>query len=171
MIDDGLYPLGPETSPFDSEGTPCQTTKVIDKGVVKTFLYDSYWARKDKVNSTGNSLRDSTIDEPDLDITNFYVQKGETSHEDLIKKLEKGVLVTEVIGMHTADPISGDFSVGIQGFMIQKGTIGHPIKSVALSGNLHDFFSNVVEVGNNLKFHGNYGSPSLLIKEASISGD
>lgn len=171
LMDDGLYPKGEETKPFDDEGIPRQSTSLIEKGVVRQFLYDSYWARHDKTTSTGNATRGSPLHKPHLDISNFYLKPQEASFDDLMRQLDRGLLITEVIGMHTADPISGDFSVGIQGFIIKNGKEKIPFRSVALTGNLHEVFSRVIKVGSDLKFYGSIGAPSLLIDDLSVSGE
>lgn len=170
LLDDGLYFTGEETRPFDAEGTPRQTTAVIDAGVVNQFLYDSYWAAKDGVASTGNAIRGGATSKPHLGTTNFYLNPGNSSQEALLQTMNRGVLITEAIGVHTADPISGDFSVTVQGFWIENGLKKHPVRSVSLSGNLHELFAKAAEAGSDLKFYGTTGAPSLLVQEASIAG-
>lgn len=170
IIDDGLYAGGEETAPFDAEGTPRQKTVIVDRGVVKNLLYDAYWAGRDRTHSTGNARRASAVAQPKLEYGNFFIQPGSTP-PDKLADLERAILVTEVIGMHTADPISGDFSVGMQGFLIEKGKKKQPIRSMALTGNLHEFFSKIVDVGSDLRFYGQFGAPTVLIEEASVSGE
>lgn len=171
LVDDGLYEKGERAFPFDAEGTPRQRTRVVDKGVVRQFLYDSFWANHDSCSSTGNSFRENPLSQPELAVSNFYLQKGKESPPRLFKKMNDGILITEAIGVHTADPISGDFSVGVQGYLIRGGKKSQPVRSVALAGNLHQLFANIDSVGSDLKFYGETGSPSILIREASISGE
>lgn len=170
LIDDGLYPTGEETAPFDDEGTPRQKTVVIEKGMVRQFLYDTFWGKEEKVPSTGNALREG-LSQPKMDVTNFYLLPGAGDLKTLLAQMGEGILVTQVIGMHTADAISGDFSVGVQGFWVKNGKQDHPVRSVALTGNLHDLFAKVSFVAADLKFGDNIGSPSLLISEASVAGE
>lgn len=171
FIDDGLHPKGSMSRPFDGEGMPQQKNTVIEKGTVKQFLYDSYWAARDNVDSTGNGLRDGPLDIPSLDMSNFYLVPGERSFEELIKSMNNGVIVTEMIGLHTADSISGDYSVGIQGLKVKNGEVDHPLRSMVLTGNLHENFEQIVEVGSDFRFSGNMGSASILIEEGLVSGE
>ena len=90
--------------------------------------------------------------------------------DDLAALAEKGLLVTEVMGMHTANPISGDFSLGVNGFLLKHGRKTTPVKGMAISGNIMELFNNVMAVGNDLRFYGTIGSPSLLIKTMDVSG-
>ncbi|MDO8518683.1 MAG: TldD/PmbA family protein [Deltaproteobacteria bacterium] len=171
LIDDGLYEKGGGASPFDDEGTPRQKTPVIEKGVVRQFLYDTFWGKEEGVPSTGNASREGIAGKVRPDITHFYLEPGKFSQDELLSRMGEGVLVTQAIGMHTADPISGDFSVGMGGFRVKNGKKDHPIRSVALTGNLHDLFAKVTEVGSDLKFDDNIGSPSLLLSDASVAGE
>ncbi len=170
LIDNGLYPKGEATQPIDDEGTPCQETLLIERGVVKALLYDRTWGKKEGTPSTGNAFREKATSVPQLTSSNFYLHPGSDSQEALMKKMGNGLLITEVIGMHTADPISGDFSVGVQGFEVKQGKKGPPFRSVALTDNLHHIFSKIIAVADDLKFFGSTGSPSFLVEEASVSG-
>jgi PmbA protein len=88
-----------------------------------------------------------------------------------MENLFRGVVVGEVMGLHTADPISGDFSLGCSGDWIDRGEKVHPVKSIAIAGNLFELFRKVIGVGEDLRFFGEVGSPSLLVKELLISGN
>ncbi|MCS7250812.1 MAG: metallopeptidase TldD-related protein, partial [candidate division WOR-3 bacterium] len=90
--------------------------------------------------------------------------------EDLINQVDKGVYVLEVMGMHTANPVSGDFSVGISGIYIEKGELKYPVKEAVYSGNVIELFKNIKALANDLQFFGNIGSPTLLVEGADISG-
>ncbi len=171
LIDDGLYPKGEASQPFDDEGTPCQSTCVVEGGIVRQFLADRLWGERAGVRPTGNSFRESALSSPALGLSNFYLKPGSLSKEALLQKMGNGLLITDAIGMHTADPISGDFSVGVQGFVVTNGQIGQPFRSVAFTGNLHELLNKTVAVGADLRFFGSIGSSSLLIEDASISGD
>lgn len=168
--DNGILPGGMATAPFDAEGVPQQDTLLVEDGKVLSFLYDGYWARRDGVRSTGNSTRGSIKSPPHLGLTNFYIENGTLSPQELLQDLAKGVLITDVMGIHTANPITGDFSVGASGFLVENGAIVCPVKEIALSGNLIDLFAAVEKVGNDLRFFGSVGSPSLRIAELDVSG-
>jgi len=170
ITDDGLYPGGVATQPFDGEGVIRQSTPLIEQGVLKNYLYDTYCARKDKTLSTGNSSRSSIKTSPKVNHSNLYIKEGEESPDELISRIDRGLFVNEVMGIHTANPISGDFSVGVSGFLIKHGKKGAPIKGIAISGNIMTLFNSVIGVGSDLRFYGRTGSPSLLIEEVDVSG-
>jgi PmbA protein len=170
IIDDGLYPLGMATAPFDGEGVVRQCTPLVEQGVLIQFLYDTYCAKKDSTHSTGNASRGSTMGTPTVGYSNLFIQKGNVNPADMIASVEKGFLVNEVMGMHTANPITGDFSLGVTGFLIKNGKKTTPVKGLALAGNIITLFKNVLQVGNDLRFYGKVGSPTLLIESMEISG-
>lgn len=169
--DDGTLAEGMATSPFDGEGVPSRNNLLVENGVLLGFLYDSYCGRKDGCSSTGNAARSGVKGLPHMGVTNFFVENGATPADDLLRSISRGLLLTDVIGMHTANPISGDFSVGASGFLVENGRIVRPIKGIAISGNILDLFGAVEAVGNDLRFYGSVGSPSLLIKQMDVSGE
>jgi PmbA protein len=171
IFDDGLYPGGVATSCFDGEGVLRQSTPLVREGVLQGFLYDTYCARKDGVESTGNNSRGSFRVPPGAGVSNLFIKKCEYSLDELIHTLDQGILITDVMGIHTADPISGDFSVGIAGFWVEGGKRSFPLKGMALSGNLIDLFKKVKLVGSDLRFLGHVGSPSLLLDQMDVSGE
>jgi PmbA protein len=170
IVDDGLRPGGLVTAPADAEGTPRQTTTVVENGELKTFLYDAQRAAVDHAGSTGNAVRGGAKAPPGLGTTNFIIRPGEKSLEEMMAELRAGLFVTEAMGVHTADPISGDFSFGVSGLLIQGGGIAHPVKGVALAGNVFDMFENVLRVGADLRLFGSTGAPSLLVDGLTVSG-
>jgi PmbA protein len=170
IIDDGLYPLGMATAPFDGEGVVRQCTLLVEQGVLNQFLYDTYCAHKDSTRSTGNASRGSIMGTPNVGYSNLFIQKGDVHPADMIASVEKGFLVNEVMGMHTANPITGDFSLGVTGFLIKNGKKITPVKGLALAGNIITLFKNVLKVGSDLRFYGKVGSPTLLIDSMEVSG-
>lgn len=171
IFDDGLYPGGLGTAPVDGEGVPRQRTSLIEGGILKGYLYDTYTATKDKVGSTGNAVRAGIKSPPSCGLTNLYIEKGPLSREALFSKAGTGLFVTEVMGMHTANPVSGDFSVGVAGIWIENGKKTCPVKGVAIAGNIIDLLKSVISVGDDLRFFGKIGAPSLLISELTVSGE
>jgi PmbA protein len=170
VIDDGLLDGGLGTAPSDDETVPMKQKTVIEKGRLAMFLYNTYTANKDKTVSTGNGMRGGFKGIPGVGITNLYLEPGDCSLEGLINQAGRGLFVTEVMGMHTANPISGDFSVGATGFWIEQGVKAYPVREVTISGNILELMKKIDIVGRDLRFSGRIGSPSLLIKELSIAG-
>ncbi|MDH7498910.1 MAG: TldD/PmbA family protein [candidate division NC10 bacterium] len=170
LVDDGLLAHGSHTFPFDDEGTPSQRTSLLEKGILKGFLYDSYSAAKEGKSSTGNAGRSSFHSTPHLMATNLYPIPGKRPLEAMVQDLERGVMILSLMGMHTANPISGDFSVGAEGLWIEGGRAQHPFRGVLIAGNLRDWLHSLEEVGSDLRFFGSYGSPSLLAKGIQLAG-
>ena len=171
ITDDGLYPGGMASRIFDGEGVSSQTTPLIENGVLNNYLYDTHCARKDRTKSTGNSSRPSLKTPPRIGSTNLYLHNGECTLAGMIGKLSRGLLITGVLGMHTANPISGDFSLGVDGLLIQNGATTAPVKGMALAGNIMSLYSDIVCIGNDLRFYGTVGSPSILVAEMDICGN
>jgi len=178
MVDDGLYPKGIATSPIDGEGVPSQRTLLVTQGEISKFLYDRYWANREnisssglRVESTGNSQRSSIKSPPGVGISNLFIEPGKDAFSKLIEGLYQGLVIEEVMGLHTVDPITGDFSLGCSGNWIDKGEKVYPVKSIAVAGNLFQLFRNVIGLGEDLRFFGRAGSPSLMVEGLEISGN
>jgi PmbA protein len=180
IIDDGTMQWGTGTKPVDDEGVLVSNKTVISKGVLNSYFYNTYAAKKAGVRSTGNAVRGSHKALPGIDVTNFYLKQEENRESEdsrqesgknnkLIKSLSKGILILNAMGLHTANPISGDFSVGISGQWIENGEIAYPIKEAVISGNILDLFKKIDALGSDMEFYGNIGSPSLLIGDMDIS--
>ena len=159
--DDGLLAGGLDSSAFDGEGVPSQRTVLIEKGVLKGFLYDSYTAGKDGVKSTGNAARQGYSDVPRVGIRNLIVSSPVAY--DLLEET-KGYLVNGLIGAHTANPISGDFSVEARNaFRVSPGETPVPIRSLMLAGNIYDLLKNI-EVGTDVRAVGGIVTPTMKAK-------
>jgi PmbA protein len=169
--DDGTLPGGMGTAPFDAEGVAQCNTVLVEEGRLQGFLYDTYCACKGGTASTGNAVRGSSKNPPRMGVTNFFIENGTVPLAGLLHGIARGVLITEVMGMHTANPISGDFSVGAAGFLIEEGKPTMPVKGIAIAGNILDIFRNVEMVGNDLRFFGAVGSPSLRIAALDVGGE
>jgi PmbA protein len=170
LIDDGLMPGGTGSSPFDGEGEPSRTTTLVDHGLVMNYLYDSYYARKHGTKTTANSRRGGLKSPPSVGSTNIYLAKGAHSFDRLVGLVDRGVYVTEVMGLHTANPVTGDFSIGASGILIEKGKLTKPIKGFAIAGNLIELLKNISEVGTDLRFWGGVGAPAVLVSKIAVSG-
>lgn len=170
LVDDGRLDEGIASAPVDGEGVPTQRTHLIVNGVLNSYLYNSYTAAKDKVNSTGNGRRGSFKSMPEVGPTNIFIQAGKIKRDMLIKEVKDGFYVTSVMGMHTANPISGDFSIGAAGIWIKNGQFTQAIRGVAIAGNILELFGQVDAIADDLRFYGAQGSPTLRISNITISG-
>lgn len=171
LIDDGTLRQGVASFPFDGEGWPSQRTVLVEKGILQGYLYDCYTALKDNRESTGNGIRSSFRGLPSVGTTNFYLEAGQGKPVSLWKDLEKGVYIVEVMGIHTANPISGDFSVGASGLMIEKGELTYPVRGITVAGNIFSCLKDIEMVASDLRFYGSLGSPSVRVKSLSIAGE
>ncbi|HML77920.1 TldD/PmbA family protein [Geobacter sulfurreducens] len=168
--DDGTLPGGMGTAPFDAEGVPKRNTVLVESGRLAGYLYDTLRARKEGVASTGNAIRSGIKSPPHMGVSNLFIENGTEAPEALLAGIARGVLLTEVMGMHTANTISGDFSVGAAGFLVEDGRVVRPVKGIAIAGNILELFRGVEAVGNDLRFYGTVGAPSLRIAALDVSG-
>lgn len=161
---------------FDGEGVACKYKKVIDKGVLKTYLHNLKTARKDGVETTGNASKGSYKSSISIAPSNFYVEKGEKTLEEIIKSSDKAIMITELQGLHSGlNSVSGDFSLAALGYLIEEGKIVRPVEQIIVSGNYFEMIKNIEEVGSDLKFglpgEAYIGSPSLKVKSLAIAGE
>ncbi|MCE5312651.1 MAG: TldD/PmbA family protein [Nitrospiraceae bacterium] len=174
IIDNGLIDGKLGSRPVDDEGVPVTRKYVIEEGVLNGFFHNSRSAKKDNTQSTGNAARGGFSAIPSIGPTNMYLEpttdEYRRSFDRLVKVVGKGMYVTETMGMHTANPVTGDFSVGASGLWIENGEIAYPAREAMISGNILTLFRNIVMVGDDIRFYGNIGSPSLLIDEIDITG-
>ncbi len=170
VIDDGTIPKGLMSSPFDGEGVPSQRTFLIKKGTLRGFLHNSYTAARDGVPSTGNAARSSYKSPPEVGTTNFYLAPGEKDPQDIIKNTESGLYLTEVMGMHTANPVSGDFSVGAAGIWIERGELTTPVRGMVIAGNILELLENIDLIGKDLRFFIGTGAPTIRVAGLTVSG-
>lgn len=173
LVDDGTLADGPDSAPFDGEGTPCRRTPLISGGVLQGFLYDTYTARKAGRQSTGNGLRPSYAGLPGVAPTNLVVAGPATPLAEIIAGLDKGVLVTNVVGVHSgANPVTGQFSVGMNGLLIEGGELTTPVREVTLAGDILGMLSGIRALGDDARWipSGSIFTPSVLIEGMAISG-
>jgi len=168
LVDDGLLPGALGSSPFDGEGILPGKKKLIDKGILKCYLFDLYYGRKLASNSTGNAAR-SYSSTPIISITNLYGEKGDRTPEEIIKSVDKGLYVTSTMGAGL-DYVTGDYSVGAEGFMVEKGELTFPVSRVTISGNMTDMLQNILEVGNDLEMRNSVFAPTIMIDKMTVSG-
>jgi len=169
IIDDGILAGGMGTSSCDEEGTPSQITPIIKDGILSSFIYDCYAAGKEKRESTGNGVRASYTSTPSIGIRNLII---EYPSSDIIAETENGVIVNTVIGAHTANPISGDFSVEARNsFEIRNGEIASPIKSMMISGNIFEVMKNINGIGKDVRKVGNVITPTVRVAKMRVVGN
>ncbi len=161
VVDDGLLSGGMASSAFDGEGVPSQKTALIEEGILKGFIYDSYTAGKDGTRSTGNAVRSSYSDIPRIGIRNLIVSSP--GARDLLAET-KGYLVNSLIGAHTANTISGDFSVEARNsFAVAPGERALPLRSLMLAGNVFELLLEI-EVGTDVRAVGAIVTPSVKVR-------
>jgi len=159
IVDDGLIPSGRRSRPFDSEGVPCRRSTFVDKGILQGFVLNTYFARKLKMSSTGHAGG----------LTNFYWEPGTSTPESIVKSVDKGLLLTGVMGQGTV-PTTGDISLGASGLWIEKGEIVFPVAEITISGNLADLLMNVEMVGNDVDLAHGINAPTIKFKQISVGG-
>jgi len=170
IIDDGMLPGGIASAPFDGEGVPTSRTVLVQNGQLQGYLHNIYTSAKDSVLSTGNGVRGSFKGTPEVGTTNFFIEAGQQTAEQIIGDIDNGLYVTEVMGLHTANPISGDFSLGASGLWIEKGKLAYPVRGLAIAGNIMEMLGEVDAVGSDLQFFGGRGAPTIRVSRMSISG-
>jgi PmbA protein len=164
VINDGLLPGLLGSRPFDAEGVPCTKTPVIENGILKNYLCNTYAARKLKLKSTGNSTGTG------VSPNNFYLEAGETPPEKIISSLEKGVILIRTLG-HGLNPVTGDISRGAFGLWVEKGEIAYPVSEITISGNLGEILNNIEMIGNDLDFQSPISGPTIKIQELTVAGE
>ncbi len=175
IVDDPFLAEGVSSASFDGEGVAAKYKKVIDKGVLMTYLHNSKTAKKDGVESTGNASKGSYKSPISTAPTNMYIENGCTDVDQMIGSVEKGIMIIDVQGLHSGlNAVSGDFSLSAYGYVIEKGKISRPVNQITIAGNLYEVLKNIDAVGNDLKFclpsFGYIGSPSLKINSLAIAG-
>lgn len=170
LIDDGCMEQHLASGSFDGEGTATQRTVLVENGMLKQYLYDCLSAKKAGTVSTGNGVRGSYKGTPHVGTTNYYLAAGRYSPEQLIGSVEQGIYVTEILGAHTANPVSGDFSFGASGILIEHGALSRPVRGVTIAGNLQQLLQKIHGVGNDLTFYGSHGAPTVRISQIAVSG-
>ena len=168
VVDDGTIPGLFGTSPFDDEGVPSRRTVVIEQGVLKNYLLNSYTARKLGLKTTGSASR-GVAGNAGVGHGNLFIEKGTKTPEELIAGVKAGLYVTELIG-HGVNILTGDYSRGAFGLWIENGELTFPVAEVTIAGNLRDMLFSLEAIGSDLEFRGSVASPTLLIREMMLSG-
>jgi PmbA protein len=171
IYDDGLFPGGLRASIYDGEGVPHQKTPVIEKGVLRNFLYDNYSAKKDGKQSTGNASRAGYLSTPSIDTTNFHIQPGTKTSDQMLSEVDDGLIIYYLQGAHSSNPVSGEFSVvATPAWKIEKGEITHSSRGVMLAGNIFELLKNISEVGGNERQMGSIIAPWIQVENVRVIG-
>ena len=174
LHDDGRDLMGPGAEPFDGEGVPTQRTPLIEDGILRGFLHNSYTAARMNATSTGNAGRAGFKSTPGVSTTNLVVSAGTETPEALASRAGRVLLVQDLIGVHSgANPISGDFSVGVNGVLLDGGQAAGGVREATIASTIIDILLNVSAVGSDLRylpFGGSIGTPSILIGEMTVAG-
>jgi PmbA protein len=168
IVDDPLIPKAPGSRPFDGEGLSSRRNVVIEEGVLKTYLCDSYSGRKLGRASTASASRGSSggVGEG---TSNFILQPGTATNAEIVADTKSGLYVTEMMGFGF-NAVTGDFSRGASGFWIENGKLTHPVSEVTISLNLDDLLKRIDAIGSDLDLRTSTASPTLRISQMTIAG-
>jgi PmbA protein len=166
MIIDGIGGFG--TSPFDGEGLPSRRTVLVENGILKNYVMNTYTARKLGMKSTGNASR-GLAGNPGIGAGNFYLEPGTLTPEQIIGDVKSGLYVTETMGFGV-NLVTGDYSQGASGVWIENGELAYPVEEITIAGNLKDMYRNIAAIGNDLVFRGASAAPTMRIEGMTIAG-
>jgi PmbA protein len=169
--DDGLFSGGLHTWKFDGEGVPQQKTPIVEKGILRNFLYDNYTAKKEGKESTGNAARAGYLSTPSLEATNFHFMPGTKSPEELINNVDDGLLVYYLQGAHSSNPASGEFSVvATPAWKIKNGEIAYATKGAMLAGNVFQILKSISALADNERKIAQLVAPWVLVENVKVIG-
>jgi len=163
VVDDGLMPGALGSRPFDSDGVPSQRTVVVEAGVLKSYLCNTYAARKLRLKSTGNA------DGGGVSPNNFYLQAGTAAPADIVRGTKKGLVLTRTLG-HGLNSVSGDISRGAFGLWVEDGEVVYPVSEVTISGNLAGILEGIEAVASDLDFFSPVTGPTVKVAEMTVAG-
>ena len=172
LMDDPHHPTALGSAPFDDEGVATKVKAVIDQGVLTTLLHNLKTANKQGVETTGNAAKGSYASPVGIAPANFYFKPSEISLDEMMAEMGDGLLITDLQGLHAgANGISGDFSLGAKGYLVEKGKIGRAVDQITVAGNFYQLLNSVERVASDLKFgFGRVGSPSIRVSSLSVAG-
>jgi PmbA protein len=156
------------TSPFDGEGLPSRRTVVVEDGILRNYLLNTYTARKLGLKSTHNASR-GLAGTPGIGCGNLYLRPGKQTPEEMIAEVKAGLYVTSLMGFGT-NIVTGDYSRGATGLWIENGQLTHAVEEITVAGNLNEMFRNITAIGNDLEFRSAVASPTLRIDGMTIAG-
>jgi PmbA protein len=166
LLPSGMGGFG--TSPFDGEGLPSLRTVVVEKGVLRNYLLNTYTARKLGMKSTHNASR-GLAGTPGIGCGNLFLTPGALTPEQIIQEIPDGLYVTGLMGFGV-NTVTGDYSQGATGLWIENGALTHAVEEITIAGNMAEMLRNVTAIGNDLEFRGAVASPTLRIDGMTIAG-
>ena len=169
VYDDGTLPGAPGSKPFDGEGLPTRRTAVVENGVLLTYLLDTYTGRRLGMRSTGNATR-SAGDAPSVGATNFFMEPGTATPEEIIASVPSGLYVTSMIGFGV-NPVTGDYSRGASGLWIEGGELTFAVEEITIAGNLRQMLADIEMIGSDLDRRRRVMAPTLKLREMTIAGN
>ena len=173
LVDDPFLKDGLANSSFDDEGVPTSYKKIIQDGILKTYLYNLKTAYKDGVSSTGNGVKGSYKGTVGISSFNLYIKPSDKSFDKMIENIKEGIFITDFAGLHSGlNTISGDFSLAGDGFYIKDGKIDRPLNQITISGNFFELLKNIKDIANDIKFSfSSVGSPSIMVEGLKVVVD
>ncbi len=171
VVDDGTLDDGVMSAPADGEGMARRRNVLVDAGTVSAFLHNGYTARRSGTVTTGSASRGGYAGIPGVGTSNLFIQPGTRTEEELIGQVDDGLYLTDLLGVHTANPVTGDFSLGAAGLLIEGGRLSRPVRGIVISGNLLELFGHARDVADNLTFFAGTGAPSMLCGPLTVSGE
>jgi PmbA protein len=166
LVFDGIGGFG--TTPFDGEGLPTRRKLLVENGILKTYVANTYTGRKLGIPSTGNASR-SLAGNPGIGAGNFYLEPGTQTPAELMADIKQGLYVTETMGFGV-NLVTGDYSQGASGLWIENGELAYPVEEITIAGNLKDMYKNISAIGNDLVFRSAAASPTIRIEGMMIAG-
>jgi len=156
------------TSPFDGDGLPTRRTVVIERGVLKELMLNTYTARKLAMQSTHKASR-GLAGAPGIGGGNYFLEPGTETPEEIIGGVKQGLYVLQTMGTGV-NLVTGDYSLGVSGLWIENGELAYPVEEITIAGNLKDMFRNVAAIGNDLEFRGSGAVPTVRIEGMTVAG-
>jgi PmbA protein len=170
LTDDGQFATGLHSAPADEEGSPAQRTELLRAGVLVGCLHNVETASRARTRSTGNGLRMELTSPPSVGATNFILQPGPEPVEKLLAAYSGAFYATEVLGLHTLEPVTGEFSLGASGWLLDGGAAGQPVRGITISGNMLAWFNHLDRVANDLTVFGHFCAPTVAVRDMMLAG-
>ncbi len=172
IVDDGAAPNMVNTNPFDDEGVATQRKAVFDRGVLTTYLYDTYTANIDGRESTGNAVKGGLGSATYPDASNIIVLPGTSNIDSMMRDLRKGIVIYSTIGGWLSNPVNGYLNATVvNGLYIENGNILYPVKGAVITGNIYELLSkNLIAISKEVKHYGNYITPYVMINNVNVAG-